>query len=104
MMNKYLITYLISSLVSLSCASLHAQQDNNSHVLTHPDDDTIGGIGGTGIRSMNRPEILERPERIERPEILESRDAMEDILEVDSAIDLEGSKVESPEPMDNPSL
>ena len=38
-------------------------------------EDITGGIGGTGIRDMERPELLERPE------IFESHESLEDVFE-----------------------
>lgn len=65
-----------------------AQKNDNNETTSGLEEDAIGGIGGTGIRSMNRsdileqierPEILERPEQFERPELIETNDAIEDI-------------------------
>lgn len=94
-MNKYLLSLVIGSLMSFYNVSLYAQQDDNLTEMI-PEEETIGGIGGTGIHSMSRPEILERPERIERPDLLESRDALEDILEVDAALDADLDELERP--------
>lgn len=99
-MNKTIITGLIFLSVSLGNNPLWAQQDSASENIPELEDDTIGGIGGTGIRSMSRPEILERPEQLERPvhferpEISESRDALEDLgTAADAAMD----RVDMPE-------
>ncbi len=46
----------------------------------------IGGIGGTGMRDMERPEMLERPE------LLDSREALDDLIEagdINEAVDLD---------------
>lgn len=99
-MNKTIITGLIFFSICISNAPLWAQQSNAQGNISDPEEDIIGGIGGTGIRSMNRPDILERPEQLERPELLESREALEDILELDSATDAMDSvdMPEKPEP------
>ena len=96
-MNKTIITGLIFFSICISNAHLWAQQSSAPDNITGSEEDIIGGIGGTGIRSMNRPEILERPEQLERPELLESREALEDILELDSATDA-NDRVDMPEP------
>ena len=95
-MNNYLFTLILSLFVGTSSLSLAQQTDDHSGKLS-PEEETIGGIGGTGIRSMSRPELLDRPERIERPEILESREALEDRLEIDSPLDTGASDIEKPE-------
>jgi len=46
---------------------------------TGSQEEITGGIGGTGIRDMERPEILERPE------LLESREALEDLIDMDAS-------------------
>ncbi len=103
-MNNYAIklvsTFIISTVLGFSSFSLGQQHYEQGDELI-PEEETIGGIGGTGIRSMNRPEILDRPERIERPEILESRDAFEDSLEVDFPLDTGANEVEKPESIEN---
>lgn len=94
-MNKPLLTLIITALfmpASLAMASQHSDELDSL-----PEEDTLGGIGGTGIRSMNRPELIERPEYLERPEILESRDAIDDSLDLDASLDTEGADFERPE-------
>lgn len=95
-MNNYLFTLILSTLLGICSLSLAQQTDDHTRELS-PEEETIGGIGGTGIRSMSRPELLDRPERIERPEILESREALEDSLEIDSPLDTGASDIEKPE-------
>lgn len=97
MMNKTIITALIFLSFIVINTQLWAQQDSASVNIPELEEDIIGGIGGTGIRSMNRPEILERPEQLERPELLESREALEDLLESDSATDAAMDRVDMPE-------
>ncbi len=101
-MNKTIITGLIFFSLSLCNAPLWAQQGNNSEDISAQEEDIIGGIGGTGIRSMSRPEILERPEQLERPELLESREAMDDLLETDSPNDMDFDGIETNERPDKP--
>jgi len=101
MMNKTVVTSLIFLFISLSNAALSAQQGTPSENSPDFEEDIIGGIGGTGVRSMNRPEILERPEQLERPELLESREAMED-FELDSATDAGMDAAEIPEKPEMP--
>jgi hypothetical protein len=95
-MNKYLFTLIISLVLCFSGKSFAQQTDDQTREI-NPEEETIGGIGGTGIRSMSRPELLERPERIERPEILESREALEDSLGIDSPLDTGADELEKPE-------
>lgn len=96
-MNKTLVTSFILFCFSISSASLLAQQRESLDNTSSQEEDVIGGIGGTGIREMSRPEILERPERLERPELLESRDALEDIIDRDSATDAAMESIDKPE-------
>ena len=96
-MNKTIIIGLIFISFSFSHNLLWAQQGDNIEDISGQEEDIIGGIGGTGIREMSRPEILERPEQLERPELLESREALEDILELDSATDAAMEPVDLPE-------
>jgi len=96
-MNKTIITGLVFFSICLNTAPLWAQLNSASEHKVNPEEDIIGGIGGTGIRSMNRPDILERPDQLERPELLESREALEDLLELDSAKDTATEDVEIPE-------
>lgn len=100
MMNKPLIVLITGTLLVISSLSTIAQQgDILDGALS--EEETIGGIGGTGIRSMNRPDILERPEHLERPEILESREALDDSFDLDSSLDNEGAELDKPEPKDD---
>jgi hypothetical protein len=96
-MNKTIITGLI--LFCFSHTPLWAQQGNSIEDTPNQEEDIIGGIGGTGIREMSRPEILERPEQLERPELLESREALEDLLDSDAAME----PVDMPEKPERPS-
>lgn len=99
-MNKSLIVLITGVLLTIFSLSTTAQQgDNLDEALS--EEETMGGIGGTGIRSMNRPDILERPEHIERPEILDSREALDDSVDLDSSLDTEGAELEKPEPKDD---
>lgn len=99
-MNKSLIVLITGVLLTMSSLSTSAQQgDNLDGALS--EEETIGGIGGTGIRSMNRPDIFERPEHLERPEILESREALDDNFGLDSSLDNEGAELDKPEPKDD---
>ena len=100
-MNKMIITGIVFLSIILSSAPLLAQQDNASENIRNQEEDIIGGIGGTGIRSMDRPEILERPEQFERPERLESREALEDVIDRDFTTD---SDIDSPELVEQPEL
>lgn len=60
-MNKVLIVLctlcLLGSWSNADSINSHAQ---NQDALE--DEEIIGGIGGTGLRDMERPELLERPE------------------------------------------
>lgn len=91
---------IFGTLISYGSLSFAAQQDTkpNEPLL---EEEIIGGIGGTGIRSLSRPEMLERPERIERPELLESREIMEDSLDLESAIGTDIIEIEKPELIEN---
>ncbi len=95
-MNKLLIIF-ISAIFAITCKVSIAAQHGEHLDDTLSDEDTIGGIGGTGIRSMNRPEILERPDYLERPEILESREALDESLDLDNALDDGDVEMERPE-------
>lgn len=85
-MNKVIPSTLVLLFLILALPLTWAQQVDRNEPTKDLDEDTIGGIGGTGIRSMNRPdileqierpELLERPEQFERPELSESTDALE---------------------------
>jgi len=93
---KLASTLINSALIIFSSIAFAEQLTDQTGEIT-PDEETIGGIGGTGIRSMSRPEILDRPERIERPELLESREVFDDSFEIDSPTDTGANEVEKPE-------
>ncbi len=96
---KIVITLIFTTILVFSSFSRAEQLDDQAGEII-PNEETIGGIGGTGIRSMNRPEILERPERIERPELLESREALDNSFEIDSPADSGADEIERPDPVD----
>lgn len=95
-MNNFLVTAITSLILTYSSLCLATQHDAHSDEVLS-EEETIGGIGGTGIRSMSRPEIFERPELIERPEILESREAIDNSLESIFPGDMEADDLEPPE-------
>jgi len=95
-MNNFLMTLITSLILIVSSLCFASQHDAQSDEIL-PEEETIGGIGGTGIRSMNRPEIFERPELIERPEMLESRDALDNSLEINFPGDIGADELERPE-------
>jgi len=95
-MNNFLMALISSLTLIVSSLGFASQHDAQADEIL-PEEETIGGIGGTGIRSMNRPEILERPELIERPEMLESRDALDNSLESNFPGDIGADELERPE-------
>lgn len=98
-MNKLSIS-IIATLLLLANPSLSAQQEHKDNSLT--EEETIGGIGGTGIRLMNRPEMIERPELLERPELDDVRDLMDESLDLEDGLEIDngfaGDELEKPEP------
>ena len=59
MIKKLLLASLIFSTYVL--ADSDHQRSNGTNQQTE-DEEIIGGIGGTGLHDMERPELLERPE------------------------------------------
>jgi hypothetical protein len=100
MMNKLSISILSTLLLILANPSQSAQLEPRDDTLT--EEETIGGIGGTGIRLMNRPEIIERPELLERPELDDVRDLMDESLDLEDGLEIDNGfapdELEKPEP------
>ena len=82
-MNKLLIACVC---VFFSQPLLAAQEETVGGIGgTGTQEEITGGIGGTGIRDMERPERLESLESLERPELLESHDAIDDLLDMEAS-------------------
>ncbi len=88
-MNKLLIACVC---VFFSQPLLAAQEETVGGIGgTGSQEEITGGIGGTGIRDMERPERLENLESLEslesleRPELLESHDAIDDLLDMEAS-------------------
>lgn len=82
-MNKLLIACVC---VFFSQPLLAAQEETVGGIGgTGSQEEITGGIGGTGIRDMERPERLESLESLERPELLESHDAIDDLLDMEAS-------------------
>lgn len=60
-----------------------ATSSENTHHIDPvvEDEEIIGGIGGTGLRDMERPEMLERPE-FDTDDILDGSSSLEDVSDV----------------------
>ena len=79
MIKKILLVGLILS----SCVwADNDRQDNHNKDQHIEDEEIIGGIGGTGIHDMERPELLERPD-IDLDIILDNDASMDPDLELE---------------------
>lgn len=84
-MNKYMV--LICCVWSVSVWGQQVVETPIQVDSTAEEEEIIGGIGGTGLRDMERPELLERPDfelddliDIDRDSSLEdASDALEDV-------------------------
>ncbi|MFT5592240.1 MAG: hypothetical protein ACI8SR_000599 [Oceanicoccus sp.] len=68
MIKKILLIALLFSSCVWADNNTQSKNELNKQV---EDDEIIGGIGGTGLHDMERPELLERPE-IDIDSVLES--------------------------------
>ena len=98
-MNKLThLTFTVLGAWLLVCVDLQAQQEETIGGIggtgSQEEDGIIGGIGGTGVRDMERPEFLERPE------LLDSREALDDLLDSGAA----GSILDGTEGMESPDM
>jgi len=59
-MNKYILILLISTPL-ISFSETGEDRPNQVESVTE-DEEIIGGIGGTGLMDLERPELLERPD------------------------------------------
>jgi hypothetical protein len=86
-MNKKLLLITLLFSTSVWAGNDHSDRHEvNKHV---EDQDLIGGIGGTGLHDMERPELLERPE-IDLDSVL---DSIED-SDVDMSPDIDETRPE----------